>query len=70
MDGNYSVKRVANAGLVDTKEFPSDYILPREYVDRFKDEVTHRAEPEDTAEVSTTFWLINHRSMLTLFAGC
>lgn len=58
MDGNYSVKRVANAGLVDTKEFPSDYILPREYVDRFKD------------EVSTTFWLFNHRSMLTLFAGC
>lgn len=55
VDGNYSVKRVADAGLVDVKTFTSDYILSREYVDQFKDEVTHRAQPGDTAEVRTAF---------------
>lgn len=42
MDGNNSAKRVASAGLVDSAEFESDYLLPREDVDRFKDEVPGR----------------------------
>ena len=54
VDGNYSVKRVANAGLVDTKPFVSDYIELREHADWFKDEVTHRAQPGDTADVNTS----------------
>lgn len=43
MDGGYSTKRVANAGLVDTRVFDSSYLLPRPYVDSFKDEVKKRA---------------------------
>ncbi|KAI0083766.1 hypothetical protein BDY19DRAFT_998324 [Irpex rosettiformis] len=42
MDGNNSAKRVASAGMVDFSQFHSDYFLPREEVDRFKDEVKGR----------------------------
>ena len=54
VDGNYSVKCVANAGLVDTKPFVSNYIQSWEHVDQFKDEVTHKAQPGDTADVNTS----------------
>lgn len=43
VDGNYSYKRAANAGLVDQREFKSDYIIPREQVNRFQYEVKGRA---------------------------
>lgn len=42
MDGNNSAKRVASAALVDFARFDSDYFLPLEEVDRFKDEVKGR----------------------------
>ena len=49
MDGNNSLKRVAVAGdrqVGDTRKFASDYILPREYVDKFANEVKARqAQP-------------------------
>lgn len=42
MDGNNSAKRVASAALVDFKTFDSDYLLSRDKVDQFKDEVKGR----------------------------
>lgn len=42
MDGNNSAKRVASAALVDFASFDSDYLLSRDEVDRFKDEVKGR----------------------------
>ncbi|KAI0640945.1 hypothetical protein C8Q79DRAFT_1014781 [Trametes meyenii] len=45
MDGNNSAKRVASAGAQDRRNFQSDYFLPRDVVDRFKDEVKRRAAP-------------------------
>ena len=53
-DGNYSARRVGNAGSVDEWVFDSDYLQSREYVDRFKDKVKCRPqEPTDEKEVST-----------------
>lgn len=55
MDGNNSLKRVAKIGdraVADLREFAdSDYFLPTEFVDRFKDEVkaqTHAADDSDS----------------------
>lgn len=45
MDGNNSLKRVAPSGkrsLGDTRPFDSDYILSREFVDKFANEVKSR----------------------------
>lgn len=42
-DGNYSYKRAANAGLVDQRVFPSDYVIPRDQVNKFQYEVKSRA---------------------------
>ena len=53
MDGNNSLKRmvpVGNRQLGDTRMFSSDYILPRDYVDKFANEVkghqVHVAVPD------------------------
>lgn len=43
VDGNYSYKRAANAGLVDQREFESDYVMSRAQVNRFQYEVKSRA---------------------------
>lgn len=45
MDGGFSAKRAANAGLVDQQKFYSTYHLSREYVEVFKDEVKKRPPP-------------------------
>lgn len=45
MDGGYSAKRTANAGLVDQQKFYSTYLLSREYVNIFQDEVKKRKPP-------------------------
>lgn len=44
VDGNYSAKRAANAGLVDQRIFKSDYLISRSEVNRFQDEVKSRAK--------------------------
>ena len=46
MDGNNSLKRLKPFGdrtAVDTRVLESDYIIPREYVDRFADEGKKKA---------------------------
>lgn len=53
VDGNYSLKRAANAGLADTRTFKSSYLLSREYVDRFQYEVKKKkpdADPKENAD--------------------
>jgi hypothetical protein len=44
IDGNYSSKRAGNAGHVDQRQFNSDYLISREYVNRFADEVKRKAK--------------------------
>ena len=39
VDGNNSAKRLLSAATVDDRSFKSDYFLPREQVNVFKDEV-------------------------------
>ena len=56
-DGNYSTKWAANAGLVDTWPFVSDYLKLREYVNKFEDEVKRKA-PDDQDEVNTRCFAI------------
>lgn len=51
-DSNYSMKRTANAGLVDQRHFPSTYNLSRGEVDVFKDEVKRKAPVDGDIEVS------------------
>ena len=53
VDGNYSSKRAANAGLVDTRLFNSDYLVLREYVNTFENEVKRKVPvaPEDHDKV-------------------
>lgn len=48
MDGGYSAKHAANAGLVDTRVFNSSYLLTRQYVDEFQHEVKGK-KPENAA---------------------
>lgn len=47
VDGNYSSKRAANAGVADKREFPSDYLLSREHVNKFQYEVKGRPPPKE-----------------------
>jgi hypothetical protein len=54
IDGNYSAKQAANANLVNTCQFNSDYLKSREYVDKFEDEV-QRKTPENRDEVNAAF---------------
>lgn len=44
VDGNYSYKRAANAGLVDQRIFEGDYVIPRAQVNKFQYEVKSRAK--------------------------
>ncbi|KAB5589883.1 hypothetical protein CTheo_6666 [Ceratobasidium theobromae] len=48
-DGNDSLKRVANASLVDRRTLNSDYFLSSEYVDRFGNEVASRVKAKATS---------------------
>ncbi|KAI0671594.1 hypothetical protein C8Q78DRAFT_1019556 [Trametes maxima] len=50
MDGNNSAKRVASAGAQDRRRFKSDYFLPRDVVDHFKDEVKRRIAPASSVK--------------------
>lgn len=50
VDGNYSMKRAANAGLVDQRDFKSDYLISREEVNRFQFEVKGRRPKEREKE--------------------
>lgn len=60
MDGGFSAKRTANAGLVDQQKFYSMYHLSREYVDIFKDEVKKRKPPEPAADEEVSILLLMH----------
>lgn len=46
-DGGYSTKRTANAGLVDTRDFKSSYLLSQQEVNQFQHEVKRR-KPDNT----------------------
>lgn len=52
-DGNFSLKRAADAGLADQRQFTSTYNISRADVDVFKDEVKRKGPVEDDTEVST-----------------
>lgn len=45
MDGNNSAKRFASAALQDDREFISDYFLPWDQVEEFKNEVARPSDP-------------------------
>ncbi|KAF7976738.1 hypothetical protein HWV62_5710 [Athelia sp. TMB] len=49
-DGNFSLKRAADAGTVDGRQFDSSYLLSRADVDVFKDEVKRRAPTQTDSE--------------------
>lgn len=51
MDGGYSTKQAANAGLVDKRPFESSYLLPRAYVNKFENEVKRRKPVEGAEEL-------------------
>ncbi|TFK59169.1 hypothetical protein BDN72DRAFT_781102 [Pluteus cervinus] len=46
IDGNNSLKRVKGSGRADERIFHSQYLIPNEYVDRFKDEVRSTQPPK------------------------
>lgn len=49
MDGNNSLKRfIRNDRHSDNMTFSSDYFLSQDYVDRFKDEVKHRVQKDNS----------------------
>ncbi len=48
IDGNNSAKRVMSVGTKDTASFESNYFLPREEVDRFKDEMKRRTQARES----------------------
>lgn len=60
MDGGFSAKRTANAGLVDQQKFHSTYLLSREYVNLFKDEVKKRKPPEVVVGEEVSALLLTH----------
>lgn len=47
-----SAKRLAESGLADTRAFRSDYFIPTDIVDRFKDDV--RRQPGEKDKHATT----------------
>ncbi|KAI0323535.1 hypothetical protein GY45DRAFT_1341373, partial [Cubamyces sp. BRFM 1775] len=70
LDGNNSAKRVASAGREDPRVFSSDYFLPRQVVDRYKDKVKRKAhskkplkqqadeDAEDLSEEEDAPWIV------------
>lgn len=51
-DGNYSLKRAANAGPVDQRNFSSTYNISCADVDVFKDEIKCRVPADSDMMVS------------------
>ncbi|KAF7970980.1 hypothetical protein HWV62_22471 [Athelia sp. TMB] len=49
-DGNFSLKRAADSGTVDGRQFHSSYLLSRADVDVFKDEVKRRGPAQTDTE--------------------
>jgi Kyakuja-Dileera-Zisupton transposase len=54
-DGNNSLKRFLRIDrAANNRTFESDYFIPNDYVNQFKDEVKGRArKPDNSAEVQT-----------------
>ncbi|KAI5985795.1 hypothetical protein EDD15DRAFT_2373911 [Pisolithus albus] len=53
MDGNFSAKRLDGSGSADMRVFNSDYFIPREKVDRFKDSVQSKSRNVTGSRAST-----------------
>lgn len=66
MDGNNSAKRFLSAALQDNRDFASDYFLPWDEVEKFKDEVSKPTEKvvddESEVHIQTFHIYYTHRS--------
>ncbi|KIK16345.1 hypothetical protein PISMIDRAFT_113579, partial [Pisolithus microcarpus 441] len=53
MDGNFSAKRLDGSGSADMQVFNSDYFIPREKVDQFKDSVQSKSRNVTSSRMLT-----------------
>ncbi|KAG6379623.1 hypothetical protein JVT61DRAFT_10136 [Boletus reticuloceps] len=56
MDGNQSAKRLDGSGYTDPRAFASDYFVPVDQVERFKDDVKSKARSDSKQAACTDNW--------------